>query len=68
MNTNVHMTAPLGELITAAFDGAALYSTDPREVSHLATAAVMNLLDRVHGRQSVQELKRALRSRGSRRR
>jgi hypothetical protein len=29
--------------VVAAFDGAALYSTDPREVSRLATQAVAHL-------------------------
>lgn len=44
MVMNLHETAPLGELVAAVFDEAALYATDPVEVSRLATQAVMNLL------------------------
>lgn len=44
MHTNAHETAQLGELVVAAFDEAAQYSSDPREVSRLATRAVMHLL------------------------
>jgi hypothetical protein len=39
-------TAQLGELIVAVFDIAARYSADPREISHLATRAVMEILRR----------------------
>ena len=39
-------TARLGELVAAAFDEAARYSADPREVSRLATQAVRHLLRR----------------------
>jgi hypothetical protein len=46
MRTNIHKTTPLGDLVVAAFDEAALYSADPREVSRLATQAVMNMLGR----------------------
>ena len=46
MRTTVHKTAQLGELIVAAFDKAAHYSTDPQEVSRLATQAVVHLLRR----------------------
>jgi len=46
MATNVHKTALLGELVAAAFDGAARYSTHPDEVSRLAAAAVMHVLVR----------------------
>lgn len=46
MRTNVHPTAQLGELVVAAFDKAAQYSTDPREVARLATRAVMHMLRR----------------------
>ena len=46
MSTNVQQTAQLGELVVAAFDEAADYSSDPREVSRLATRAVMHLLRR----------------------
>jgi hypothetical protein len=47
MHTNAHETAQLGELVVAAFDEAAQYSSDPREVSRLATRAVMHLLRHV---------------------
>lgn len=40
-------TAPLGDLITAAFDGARRYSTDPGEVSLLATQTVTHMLRRL---------------------
>jgi hypothetical protein len=41
---SVRRTAQLGEVVAAAFDRAALYSSDPREVSRLATQAVAHLL------------------------
>ncbi len=41
-----HGTARLGDLIAAAFDEAARYSADPREVSRLATQAVRHLMRR----------------------
>ncbi len=41
-----HGTARLGDLIAAAFDEAARYGADPREVSRLATQAVMHLMRR----------------------
>jgi len=44
-----HGTARLGDLIAAAFDEAARYSTDPREVSRLATRAVRHLMRRAGG-------------------
>lgn len=44
MRTHVHQSAQLGELVVAAFDEAAHYSTDPREVSRLATQAVGHML------------------------
>jgi len=44
MNTPFRKTAQLGDVVVAAFDSAALYSTDPREVSRLATQAVAHLL------------------------
>jgi hypothetical protein len=47
-----HGTAQLGDLIAAAFDEAARYSADPREVSRLATQAVRHLMRRA-GRMSV---------------
>ena len=46
MRTHVQQTAQLGELIAAAFDEAARYSTDPREVSRLAARAVAHMLQR----------------------
>ena len=46
MRTNAHETAQLGQLVVAAFDEAAQYSSDPLEVSRLATRAVMHLLRR----------------------
>ena len=46
MRTTVHQTAQLGDLVVAAFDQAARYSTDPREVSHLAARAVRRMLRR----------------------
>ncbi|MHB8877842.1 MAG: hypothetical protein ACYC8T_29465 [Myxococcaceae bacterium] len=39
-------TAQLGELVAAAFDSAAPYSSDPRELSRLATQAVTGMLRR----------------------
>jgi len=44
MKTKIRKTAPLGELILAVFDKAAQYSTNPREISRLATQAVSHLL------------------------
>jgi hypothetical protein len=46
MKTQVYRTAQFGELVVAAFDGAADYSTDPLEVSRLATQAVTHILRR----------------------
>jgi hypothetical protein len=46
MKTSVRKTVQLGELIVAVFDSAALCSKDPREISRLATAAVMHMLRR----------------------
>lgn len=44
MELNMHKTVQIGELIAAAFDEADRYSSDPREVSRLATRAVMHML------------------------
>jgi hypothetical protein len=55
MKSQVHRTAPFGELVVAAFDGAACYSTDPLEVSRLATQAVTHIL-RCARRASVSRL------------
>jgi hypothetical protein len=46
MRTDVDKTAQLGQLVVAVFDEAAQYSSDPREVSRLATEAVMHILRR----------------------
>jgi len=50
MRTHISHSAPLGELVVAAFDEAARYSTDPREVSRLATQAVQHMLRRAQKR------------------
>ena len=52
MRTHVFMTVQLGDLVAAAFDEAALFSSDPREVSRLATKAVRGILERM-GRTSL---------------
>jgi hypothetical protein len=44
MRTQVNRTAQFGELVAAAYDGAACYSRDPREVSRLAAGAVSLML------------------------
>lgn len=46
MRSRAHVTAPLGELIVAVYDEAAHYSADPREVSRLATRAVVRMVRR----------------------
>lgn len=46
MRIQAQKTAQLGSLVVAAFDAAARYSTDPREVSRLATQAVTRMLRR----------------------
>jgi hypothetical protein len=46
MKMNAFKTAELGDVIVAAFDKAARYSTDPRTVSHMATQAVLRILRR----------------------
>lgn len=40
----------LGELVAAAFDGAAEHSTDPQEVSRLAARVVMRVVRRAQRR------------------
>ena len=40
----------LGELIDTAYDVATRYSSDPREVSRLATRVVLRVLRRARGR------------------
>jgi hypothetical protein len=42
--TNASRTVEFGDLVVALFDEAAHYSTNPREVSRLATRAVMRVL------------------------
>jgi hypothetical protein len=42
--THLHKTTQLGELIAAAFDQAGLHSSDPREVSRLATQSISRIL------------------------
>jgi hypothetical protein len=46
MMTNVYQTAELGDLVVAVFDEAAHFSSDPREVSRLATRTVTHILQR----------------------
>jgi hypothetical protein len=46
MRTIIHEPTLVGDLVVAAFDVAALYSTDEREVSRLATDAVTHMLER----------------------
>jgi hypothetical protein len=46
MSATANETAQIGDLVVAAFDLAARYSTDPKEVSRLATTAVIHLLRR----------------------
>jgi hypothetical protein len=50
MNNSIQITVPLGELVAAAFDRAAMYSEDQREVSRLATMTVMQILQRARCR------------------
>ena len=49
MKATVRNTAELGELVVAVFDVARAYSTDPREVSRLATQVVTKVLRRRDG-------------------
>ena len=44
MRANLRKTAELGEVVAAAFDQAAAYSTDAREVAQLATQAIALML------------------------
>ena len=46
MSTQIHRTAELGEVVAAAFDEAARWTTAPREVSRLATQVVAHVLRR----------------------
>jgi hypothetical protein len=42
----IRKSAPLGELVAAAFDSAARFSSDPREVSRFAAQVVRHMLRR----------------------
>jgi hypothetical protein len=44
MSADLRKTAELGEVVAAAFDNAAHYSTNPRKVSRLVTRAVALML------------------------
>lgn len=44
MNTHPPTQTMLGDLVVAAYDEAARYSADPREVSRLAEQVVLRLL------------------------
>lgn len=63
MRTSAHMTAPLGELVVAVYDEAARYSTDPGEVSRLATRTVARMVRRSR-RTLLRPMRPALRTSG----
>jgi hypothetical protein len=44
MRADLRKTASLGEVVAAAFDNAAHYSTNPRKMSRLVTRAVALML------------------------
>ena len=44
MTSHVQKTAQFGDLVAAVFDQAMLHSSDPREVSLMATQAVEHIL------------------------
>jgi hypothetical protein len=50
MNAKLHAPIQLGELVAAAFDEAAHFGSNPREVSRLATHAVMHILEGVQNK------------------
>ncbi|MCK9462465.1 MAG: hypothetical protein M0R80_22820 [Proteobacteria bacterium] len=50
MKVRVQKMVQFGELVAAAFDEAAACSTDPQEVSRLATMAVMRMTRHARGR------------------
>ena len=54
MRTRVNKTAQFGELVAAAYDGAASYSRDPLEVSRLAAGAVTLMLRHTRRKASCQ--------------
>lgn len=46
MTTHIQKRTQLGDLVVAAFDEAALYSTDSQVVARLATLAVEHIVSR----------------------
>jgi hypothetical protein len=44
MSIQIPKTALLGDLVLTVFDNAAKYSTDPREISRLATQTISHML------------------------
>jgi hypothetical protein len=44
MRATIRETVELGEVVVTAFDKAAQYSANPREVAHLATRAIALML------------------------
>ena len=68
MRTHIQQTA-LGDVVVAAFDEAARYGNNPREVSRLATQAVAHILLRQplrRGRTTAFDVIRTANHRGSR--
>jgi hypothetical protein len=65
MRTTTRKTTPLGELIAAAFDGAAAFAEGPLEVSRLGTLALLGLLQRGQARPEVRLRREQLRAAGS---
>jgi hypothetical protein len=63
MKAQAHETAQLGELVAIAFDNAARYSSDAREVSRLATQAVTRMLRHARRVSTPTEKKAALAAR-----
>jgi hypothetical protein len=60
VRTYVRRTTQLGDLVVAAFDGAARYSTDPYVTSRLATQAVAHMLKRARRVGRVRSAERAV--------
>jgi phage shock protein A len=61
MMMTVYKTVQFGELVVAAFDEAAQHSSDPREVSRLATRALKHTLRRARKTsRSTRRLRRLL--------
>ena len=46
MTTNAYRTAQLGDLVSAVFDEAAHYTSDPKAISRLATRVLSRILRR----------------------